>query len=203
MLLVLITLILFTIPKKAQAATLSISPPSGNFSIGEQFQTEIILDTQGEESAGSDIDIVYNPAQIEALSIEKGNVYDTYLGEKIDNQLGKVTLSGLVKIGSTKGYNGKGTFATINWRTKNKGNAKIKFDFISGNKNDSNVAGFSDAKDKLSAVSNGKYFVEGDKNLKSFADSMKPQKSPPRQLIYLSSGIIVLIFSLLFVILKG
>lgn len=150
-------------PALAAAAALSLSPSSGTFNKSCSFSLDVVLDTGGAETDGTDAIIIYDASRFRATSISTGSIYSDYPGSNIDEATGKITVSGLSAV--TSSFTGKGTLATINFTVQDNaaaGVSQIKFDFDANNKaktTDSNVVQRGTASDILNSVVNGSYTV--------------------------------------------
>lgn len=148
----------------AGAASLSLSPSSGTFNKSCTFSLDLVLDTGGAETDGTDSILLFDPTRVNVTSIRSGTIYNDYPGNNFDNQTGKVTVSGLASV--SQAYKGKGTLATVDFTVVDSapaGATQIKFDFDANNKEkttDSNVVerGTSSA-DALNQVTNGSYVI--------------------------------------------
>jgi hypothetical protein len=153
----------------ADGPTLSLSPALGQFNRGCVTNISIDFDTAGVSTAGIDAIISFDPTVFTINSIQNGTVYQTYPGNVIDAQAGKVTINGLISIeqlASGQGVKGKGTLATLNMTVKPDAplrTTQLTFEFDAariGQTNDSNIAEQSDqARDVLQSVVNGNYTV--------------------------------------------
>lgn len=151
-------------PVYAYAATLSLSPSSGQLNKGCDVTFTVELDTQGSQTDGTDVILTYNPAvmTISQTDITNGKIYADYPGNSVDSTAGKVSVSGIAQV--SQAFSGKGTFATLKFKINNaaSGNATLKFDFDPSNKTnstDSNVVERGTVADVLSAVTDGNYTV--------------------------------------------
>lgn len=153
----------FTQEALAASATLSLSPASGTFNKGCNFSTDVIVDTGGAQTAGTDVILFYDPTRLQALNVVNGRIYSDYPANTIDQQNGKVSISGLTSMSSP--FTGQGTFATVNFKVladAPEGATQITFDFDPTNKaktTDSNVAEVTTVADVLSQVNNGSYII--------------------------------------------
>lgn len=133
----------FLMPSSAFAATLSLTPKISSYNQACTYSADINLDTEGQNTDGSDVILLYDPTKINVSSIDNGIIYPSYLGKNVDNNAGKVTLSGLSSV--NQAFNGKGVFATVNFNVlanASLGDATMRFDFDASNPtktNDSNV----------------------------------------------------------------
>lgn len=150
-------------PTATYAAALSLSPSSGTFNQSCQFTLDINLNTEGAQTDGTDAIIFYDTSRLSATQIISGQIYSDYPGNNIDDQAGRITVSGLSSISSA--FSGTGTLAKVNFTVKENatvGATQIKFDFDPNNKSktiDSNVVERGTVADVLNSVVNGNYTV--------------------------------------------
>lgn len=149
----------------AQAATLSLDPPTGTFNLGCSFSLKVNLDTGGAQTDGTDAILLYDSSRITANSITNGTIYPDYPGNNIDAQNGKITISGLASV--TTAFSGVGALATVNFTVNSSaptGATQVKFDFDPINKaktTDSNVVQRATVVDVLNSVVDGNYTIGG------------------------------------------
>lgn len=147
----------------AAGATLSLSPATGTFNKNCNFSLQVLLDTGGYDTAGSDVILNYDATRFTANKISNGSIYPDYPGNNIDTQNGIITISGLAS--ATSSYKGSGIFATIDFTvldTAPPGATQIKFDFDPNDKSkttDSNVVEVGTMAETLNQVVNGNYTV--------------------------------------------
>lgn len=147
------------------ASTLSLSPAAGTFNKGCPFLLEVLLDTQGAPTDGTDAYINFDSSRFTMISIDTtGKIYPEYPGSGIDSQnANRILISGLAAFG--KPYSGSGKLASINFTVKEAaqtGLSQVTFDFDTNNKNstiDSNVVKNGDSTETLTSVNNGSYTV--------------------------------------------
>lgn len=151
-------------PAYAYAATLSITPSTGQINKGCDVTFTIEMDTQGAQTDGTDVILSYDPAKmtIAQTDITNGKIYADYPGNSVDAAAGKVSISGIAQV--SEAFSGKGTFATLKFKVLSSasGNATLKFDFDPNNKTnstDSNVVERGTVADVLSAVTDGSYSI--------------------------------------------
>lgn len=153
-------------PAMASAATLTLNPSSGTLNKGCEVSIKIDLDTQGVQTDGTDVIVLYNPAQLSITTsqITNGTIYPEYPGNSVDATAGKVSISGISSVSAP--FSGTGTFATLKFRVASTlaANAplNIAFDFDPNNKTkttDTNVVERGTIADVLNSVSNGTYTV--------------------------------------------
>lgn len=158
---IMLVVLLFASP--ALASTLSLSPATGTFNQKCNFSLDVLLDTQGAATDGTDAYLNFDSSKFTAGTIDtQGKAYPEYPGTSVDNSQGRVSISGIAQVG--KPFTGSGKLATIPFTVKDTastGATQITFDFDVNNKNstsDSNVVG-TGAVETLSSVTNGSYTV--------------------------------------------
>ena len=165
-LLILNVLIILVFPTSAFAgnATLSLSPSTLTFNKGCTYTVDIILDTGGAQTDGTDVILKYDPAIFNVNStLKQGTIYADYPGSNVDSTNGKITMSGLASISSP--FTGKGTLGSFTFTVKDTAAStvtQVNFDFDAANKlktSDSNVIERGTGTDVLNSVVNGNYTV--------------------------------------------
>ena len=159
-------------PAYALAASLSLFPATGTFNKSCQFNVDIKLDTNGQQTDGTDSIVIFDAAKLRA-EITQGSLYPEYPGNNVDNEAGKITVSGLSSPSSV--FSGQGTLATIKFTVKDTsstGATIVKFDYDPSGKNapaqcmssgsntcDSNIVPRGSLQDILSSVNEGNYTI--------------------------------------------
>lgn len=159
-----ITIIIFILySPAAYAATLSLSPSSGTFNKSCSFNLDVVVDTGGADTDGTDAILMYDSSRFTAQKITNGSVYPDFPGNNISESSGKITISGLASVSSP--FSGKGTLATISFSVKDTastGVTQVKFDFDPNDKaktTDSNVVQRGTIVDVLNSVVDGNYTI--------------------------------------------
>ncbi len=170
---------LFFATSSVQAATLSLSPSSGNYSSGQTFTVNILLDTKGAAVDGVDIlylnydpdnlGVVDDNASQSGIQITPGALMPMTLANTASN--GKITFSQISAGGTTFTSSGAEILATIHFKVIKAADTRVYFDFVVNGTADTNVA--SKGKDILTAVTNGNYGPS----------SQPPSPTPPTQCI--------------------
>jgi hypothetical protein len=124
-------------PKSARAASLSLSPATGEVGLNQTFPVEVILDTAGSNSDSADVILKYDEGKLSIVSSILGELYDNK-AKNDTGVLGKVTLRAYSSPGTF--YNGHGTFATLTFKAKAAGSAVVSFDFTANSTKDCNVS---------------------------------------------------------------
>lgn len=158
--------VLMISPVAAMAASLTFDPSSGVINKGCEISIKINLDTQGVQTDGTDVIVLFTSSQLSTTTsqITNGTMYPEYPGSSVDSAGGKISISGISSVSSP--FSGVGTFATIKFNVASTiaDNTKVNlnFDFDPNNKTettDSNVVERGTIADVLSAVTNGSYTV--------------------------------------------
>lgn len=153
-------------PLPVLASTLSLFPSSGTFNRGCSFLLDVVLDTQGVASDGTDAILFYDPSRFSINTsgiTSKTNIYPDFPGNNVDELTGKITISGLASV--TTPFTGKGTLSTLQFNVRETaptGATQINFDFDPNNKaktTDSNVVERTTIVDTLNSVVNGSYVI--------------------------------------------
>ena len=156
---------LFFVAISVNAATLSLSPSSGNYSLGQTFSVNIFLDTKGQAVDGVDIyHLNYNPVHLEVIDdnvsqsgvqVAPGALMPMTLANTVNANNGKITFSQITAGGITFTSSGAETLAIIRFKVLQAVDTQVYFDFVQNGTSDTNVA--SKGKDILTAVTNGNY----------------------------------------------
>lgn len=147
------------------ASTLSLSPATGTFNKNCNFTIDILLDTQGVGTDGSDARLNFDSSRFTMTAIDVANrVYTEYPGSGIDPlNPNLILVSGLAPFG--RPYSGSGKLASISFTVKETaqtGATQMTFDFNANDKNDtkdSNVVQTGTSTETLTSVNNGSYTV--------------------------------------------
>jgi len=185
---VFILALLLLLPINSLAASFDFNPSSAQFTAGCRNGINIMVDATNRESNAADIELYYNPNEIEIVDsvanipgtqIRPGDAYETYFGNDVNNTTGRIRLAGASFVSS---LNSRKVFATIEFTSRAGVTAtsfNIQFDGV-GATLDSNIAESSTSDDLLSSVTNGSYsFRTGD----CVADRIPPVitfQSPPK-----------------------
>ncbi len=134
----LLLFFLFFLPIDIQAATLDISSDSTSISSGETLSVDIIVDTEGEDSAGADLVIDYDSSILDFTGdIIWHNIYPQLVDQTYDDD--QISLHGVSNPGSY--YNGTGSIVTINFDVLKDSATELTFYYLGqGNTVDTNIA---------------------------------------------------------------
>lgn len=138
--------------------SLRLSPPSQTIALNSEFTVDVLLDTAGKQTAGTDLILSFDRSRLTLVDLQPGTLYDQYVGKTIDNSLGKAAISGIASSQANL-FSGSGTFAALRFRAIATGTASVSIDFTAGNRNDSNIADFTTQQDILAGAINASYTI--------------------------------------------
>lgn len=147
-LLITIAFLTFVSTLPAKAATLSVIADSDDMSIGDTVLLTIMLDTNGADIDGIDINALhYDPYIFEVqdedphttgTQIMAGSLMPSTNSNYVDVSKSIIVFSQTTEGG--KSFNGQGAVAMVRLKAIKAGNALIDFDFEPGNTTDTNTA---------------------------------------------------------------
>lgn len=150
-----------------EVATLALSPTSGNHTINSTFNVNVILNTNGQATSGTDLVISYNPLDLEVqdantsvtgVQIQPGTLYPLNFGNIVNTTTGKIGFAGIINPGDP-GYTGTGVLATITFKALRITTTQVNFDFTLGSTIDSNVTSVTTNTDILASVTNASFSI--------------------------------------------
>lgn len=118
------------------AATLNFSPSSGNFTVGNIFTVNILVNTQGAPVNNAEVVVNFPKDLLEVVSTSKsGSIFSLWVEEPtFSNNSGTLSFNGGVP---TPGYNGSsGKAISVVFRVKKIGSASVVFSSASVRAND-------------------------------------------------------------------
>lgn len=152
------------IPTQAQA-TLSLEPREATVKVGQTFGVGIRVEVKNGEATGVEAILAYDPEYLEVLDGDKEEIgiqaveigfFDEYLGNKVDSEEGKITVSGINMSGERFS---QGTIGTILFKAKKQGETEVEFIFAPGEKDESDVAA-PGGNDILEVTIDGKFNIQ-------------------------------------------
>ncbi len=141
----------------ALSASLSLSPSTGSYAVGDDFDVQIMLDTAGQDVSAVDAIVNYDSSVLQVTDITPGSIFSSYPEQS--SSASTIEISGL-DASTTSPFNGSnGVFATIGFRVLDEGDTNLTFDFTTGSTLDSNVveASSGQSNDILNSVTNASY----------------------------------------------
>lgn len=137
------------------AAKLILNTDNVNPKVGDNLVVNINLTSNGRETQGSDLSIMYDIKALSlannASSFTKGVVYSEYLGRSVDGLKGNFRISG---ISGPSQFAKDGLIGSLNFKVLSPGSTTISVDFKPSSSIDSNVIDAKLSKDILSTVEN-------------------------------------------------
>jgi hypothetical protein len=118
--------VFFLMTGTAHAATLSLSPSTGTFSVGSTFDVSIFMDTNGKSVNALAISLDFPPDMLQVVSPSLGqSVIGVWTSApRFDNTNGKISLQGGIPGGITAS---DALISTVTFRVKSVGTAIVKF----------------------------------------------------------------------------
>lgn len=107
------------------AATLSVSPQTGVYTVGGVFSANVRVNTGGDPINAAEGTLKFDAQKLSVISVTKGSIFNLWTVEpSYSNSAGTVTFGG----GSPSGYSGSsGTIITVTFRAQSAGDAKVSF----------------------------------------------------------------------------
>ena len=118
--------VILILPGRVEAATLSLSPSSGTFSVGSTFDASLLLDTNGKSINAIAVSLSFQPDMLQVVSPSTGqSVVGVWTAApKYNNSTGRIDLQGGIPNGITAS---SALITTLTFRVKSVGEALIKF----------------------------------------------------------------------------
>lgn len=125
--LLLVLLSLFLLPAPAHAASLSVAPTTGVFTLGATFTATVTINTGGKPANTFEVFLKFPADKLQIVSPSTGeSIASVWVGQpKFDNRTGTVELRGGIPGGI---ITERGVIATIRFRAKGVGDAFLKID---------------------------------------------------------------------------
>jgi len=152
-------------PQIIFAASFDFNLDTNQYTAGCKNSINIMADATGKDSNAADIELYYNPNEIDILDsvsnipgiqIKPGDAYESYFGNDVNTTTGRIRLAGASFVSS---LSSRKVFASIEFTSKagiSSTSFSIKFDGA-GATLDSNIADASTSDDLLTSVTNGTY----------------------------------------------
>lgn len=111
------------LPKLVSAATIFVSPGSGNYSVGSQFNVTVRTNTQGQAANTVEASLTYSTDTLEVVRVSQGSTFYLAAPGSPGKGLGTIYLGGGLP---TPGYSGtSGNIGTITFRAKATGTGTV------------------------------------------------------------------------------
>ncbi|MCH8163048.1 MAG: peptidoglycan-binding protein [Proteobacteria bacterium] len=118
--------LIFAFPFVTTAATLYLSPSSGSYAVGQQFNVKVLVRSTDKKMNAAGADISFSPQDVALVSISESNSIIDVWGEKptFSNNTGRASFEGLI----LDGYQGpSGELVTLIFRAKSPGETVVRF----------------------------------------------------------------------------
>lgn len=107
----------------APPVTLTLSPPSGSYAVGETFTLDMLIDSGGNDITSADIVLNYNPNVIKATGVENGGFLPQEIGDPIITPEGVLIYS----VYANPAQTGTGLIGTVTFEALNAGTSEVIF----------------------------------------------------------------------------
>jgi hypothetical protein len=145
-----------TVQVGAGPASLQLSPGSGTYSVGQEFDVHVNIATGGATIDGTDVVLRYDPCALQVQSISEGPAFSEY------PELSGYPEEGEIGISAKDTFNGSGTVATVRFRVI-AGNtvSGLRVYFRLAATTDSNIAQSGSSAEILGSVGHARYTLTG------------------------------------------
>lgn len=138
-------------PVPQQPAKITLQADKQSLKIGEVATVNILVDTGGRNTDGTDVILNFDPKTLSADKVTSGTIYPNYPVNSVD-PAGRVSLSGITSV--DKSFSGAGVLGTVTFKAVSLGKTTVALDFSLGNTTDTNVIESKTTKDVLTKVDN-------------------------------------------------
>ncbi|GEM_PF-6368844 len=115
---------LFFFHASADAATLSLSPSSGTYTIGKTFSVKVLVSSGGQSINAVAGQLTFSANTLLLTSISKGSLVNLWAKDpSYSNTPGSASFQGVI----LSGYNGTGTVVTLNFKARAAGTGTVSF----------------------------------------------------------------------------
>lgn len=111
------------VPVTARAATMSVAPGTGVYTIGSTFTVNVSVNTKGAAINAAEGTLSFNPSELSVVSVSKSSVFSLWTADpSFSNSAGTINFSG----GTPSGYTGSnGTVLSVTFRAKAAATARV------------------------------------------------------------------------------
>lgn len=140
--------------------TALLSPSSGTYAVGSQFDVAVFVDTGGNAIRGSNIAVRYDSYALKVVSVTDGGLFpDGTANSNTTPEKGEISMLN-TNISAT--FNGAGTLFTVRFQVTAGGTNSGVWVYLQPDAtNDSNVVSYSENTDLLAAAGYGMYSLTG------------------------------------------
>ena len=136
-----------------------LSPYEESISVGQEFKVDIILKTD-QEINGADSIISFDSRLLEVIDIQPGNLFPFYPRKNINLEKDRIEITGVKSKKDGQVFTQPLIFATIVFKGKTPGIAKVDFTFYKGKTIGSTIVKAEGSENILEKVYNGKYEIK-------------------------------------------
>ena len=142
-------------------ATLKLVPSKRTLKVGEQVTVDVIVDTANDATTGIDLMLRYDPVLLEpvdadsattGVQIAAGTLFDFTPNNSVTLATGLINFSASQQPTSQPVKASEGKVATITFKAKAAGSAKVTFSHTPGASTDTNVVKAGEGRDLLNQV---------------------------------------------------
>lgn len=128
-LLTALLLCVLLLPAVAQAATISLTPASGEYQSGQTFTAQFRVDPTGDDVNAVEANLSFDSDVLEVVNVSKdGSAFSLWTTEpEFSNSAGTITFGG----GSPSPFSAPSTVLTATFRTTSEGSGTVSFDDVS------------------------------------------------------------------------
>ena len=140
-------------PVMAQSASMSfvLADPGTTVNVGDTFQVNILINTQGIDTINGDALFTFEPANIRVDSAASGNFFTYFASSSLDGYNDKYLVSSWEEsVAHAKKTSSDTLFATLTLSALKEGTTSLSFDCTTGSEADTNVNRASDSQDIIS-----------------------------------------------------
>lgn len=106
------------------SASLLLSPATGNYTVGDEFNINILLNTGDKLVVGVDVSLSFDAEKLQVQTVTPGNLFENQIVFFNEVRDGKILLS----LGSFTPFTGGGIYGTIRFLATTAGTAQVIFD---------------------------------------------------------------------------
>lgn len=132
-----------------QPTSIILTSERNEYRVGDEIIVSISISSP-KKVDGADLIVNFDPKVLTAKEATLGTIFSDYPQNKVDANLGRVSVSGITS--QAGGIIPQGEFGKLNFVAKAAGKARIYFDFTPGQTGDTNVSETATSKDILEEV---------------------------------------------------
>lgn len=159
------------LPQLAMAASISLTPASGQYAAGQTFTTQIRVNPQGDDVNAVEASLSFDTSALQVIDLSKdGSVFSLWTTEpEFSNSAGTITFGG----GSPSPFSAPSTVLTVTYRTQAAGTGAVTFDDVSI------LIADGQGTDAFSGATDGSYTVTASAPTPEPAPAPTPAPTPP------------------------